>query len=493
MANPSRVSTLTISGATGSRTWTADAAVQDTAAGASVVITLATSTTGVTPPVQETAYTLNVKIDNAATVVRAFTPGVGFSGTQTFNFTVDGTSGAAARAGLLRLQIVVAQTGGLGATQYSGDSDVGGTPPTLYTFTQTDSGYVRGTTTAVTTLNAASHAYGTTITATTVLGAAPYKSYTVSTKLGALAAVASAASTTVTFVTAQGVTDNRFAASSVVNSTVTTVPNAALVATPWTTLGSPTEASSTVDPRITLPLRAQKDVSGVLGAAADSTSYVIGADVGWMWVANAAFNAGAVNAAGTKLAGLTLKQDLLAADGATIVVTGSSTSDANGLSSRLDFTPGILPPAGNRTQRASVTAPAGAVGLDNATRTIGFASAYTADRAWLIVFEDSLLPGTANKIRARYLNTSGPLAQDTAPTLRVFTIAPDGTDTLAVNTVMTLIGNNTYEVTWTPTVAGAYGVEVRGLVSQSAVDGVAQLTVRTILFDGAGFVGFPSK
>lgn len=252
MANPSRVSTLTISGATGSRTWTATAAVQDTAAGSSVVITLATSATGATPPVAETAYTLNVKIDNVGTVVRAFTPGVGFNGTQTFFFTVDGVSASAVRAGLVRLQIVVAQTGGLGATQYSGDSDVGGTPPATFTFTQTDSGYIRGTTTATTTLGQGSYAYGDTITATTVLGAAPFQSRTVTTKVGALTAVASAASTTATFTTAQGLCDNRFPASSNSNATITTVPNASLVATPWTTLGTPTETSATVDPRLTV-------------------------------------------------------------------------------------------------------------------------------------------------------------------------------------------------------------------------------------------------
>lgn len=254
MAVVSRVATLVFTGAAGSRTWQATAAVQDTAAGSSVVITTTAVSSGVTPPVTETALTLNLYTDTGA-LVRAFTLTVGSaSQTSTFFFTADGTSTGAPAPGTFEVALRAAQTGGLAATQYDYETD--GSPSTLptgFTATQVDRGWIRGTTTSSTVLaGAGTLAYGDTLTATTTLGAAPLNSKTLSVALAPVAATASAASTTVTFTTALGTVDNRFPASSASRTTAVTVPTSALSGAAWTTLGTPTEATVTVDPRISV-------------------------------------------------------------------------------------------------------------------------------------------------------------------------------------------------------------------------------------------------
>lgn len=532
MANPTRVSTLILSGGTGSRTWTATAAVQDTAAGASVVITLATSTTGATPPVVETSYSLTLQVDNSGTVVRTFSPGVGFNGTQTFYFTVDGTSGAAIRAGFLRIVIAVAQSSGLAASQYNINSDsTGGTTPTGFTVTQADSGYIRGTTTAVTTLNAASYAYGDTITATTVLGAVPFTSRTVNVKLGALALVASAASSTATFTTAQGTADNRFAVSSNANATITTFPNAALVAVPWTTATAPTEASSTVDPRLTLTrlLQVNDNAFATPPTVKSVGTQRLTTDLGFI-------DSRFTNAAGVGVNGVTYNaslQDtasLVAARTRTGAVTTTQGGQAGWGTGFLSWPDGL--PTGTWTHTATITSPASAVGLETPASS-NFSLVASNPNLRLLCGAG---PATSST-DARHFSPGVPLLVG----LIVFntatgqTVALDaGTPAVAIGRFNLTFGRGEYlqsdGTTWaaatggtiyyfpatvSPGDANAYTVTIANTTSFSVADlfvvgratvgGVPvssfqkEITVNGInnhdkyAFDGAGFVGFPSK
>ena len=149
MAVVSRICTLVFTSGTGTRTWVATAATQDTAAGSSVVITTTQSSSGISPPVAPTALTLNL-YDDDHNLIRAFTlTAASASQTSTFYFTNDGTSGGSARAGTVEIALRVQQTGGLGSTQYDYETD--GSPSTLpsgFTAGTVDRGWIRGTTTA---------------------------------------------------------------------------------------------------------------------------------------------------------------------------------------------------------------------------------------------------------------------------------------------------------------------------------------------------------
>jgi hypothetical protein len=537
MAVVSRISTLVMSQALGSRIWTATAAVQDTAAGSSVVITVAESVTGTVFGNNPDALTLDVYIDNGATLVHSFAlataPGSTPHAPQTATlfFTDTGLTGGALRAGTLRMRIhAVNTTGGVGGT-YNMDTDLtNNTPETGFTVSQHDQGWVRGTTTAVTTLNAASYAYPDTITATTTLGAAPYKSYTVSTKLGALAAVASAASTTTVFTTAQGVTDNRFPASSNTDATVTTVPNAALVAIPWTVL-TMTEASATVDPRLTFTFMHQ-DNDASFGTPPLSK------DVGAQRLtSNLAFlNARVTNAAGTGINGLTWNAVLQ--DAGALVVANTHTfisategGEAGWGSAFFSWSDQL--PTGIWNKTDTITAPAGAVGLEsgnifayvltasnpNYRMLVGAGPATAATDArhftpglpllvGMVVFDTNsnvTLVLDANPVpsiaigrfnltygRAEYLTADGVTwAAATGATIYYFplTVSPGdpnawtaffaSTDTWSVSDLF-VVGKCTIG-----------GVPVASFMKEVVVSGVNNHD--KYAFDGPGFVGFPSR
>jgi hypothetical protein len=153
MAVVSRVATLTESGATGSRTWTVTASVQDTPAGQAVTLTPSTSTTGGVAPVAADQVFIDIRLDDTANQICFFEITTGLTTPVTLYLTSDGTSGGSPRAGTLRLRMHAQKTTGLAAQQYNLTSDNGayGSPanthPTGFSTTVADAGYIRGTTT----------------------------------------------------------------------------------------------------------------------------------------------------------------------------------------------------------------------------------------------------------------------------------------------------------------------------------------------------------
>jgi hypothetical protein len=361
--------------ATGSRIWNATAAVQDTLAGADVIVTIVHSVSGTGQPLVSDVVELSLRLDNTATIVRTFnlTP---TTGTQqvTFSFTADGTSSGAARAGTVRMRLRVVKNTGLGTDQYDVTSDNGqfGSAANSYFSLSTGPtfnwGYLRGTTTGTTTLpGAGTLAYGDTLTATTVLGAAPYDGPAVTVTLTPLAGVNSATSSTNTFTTALGSVDNRFAAAASSLSTVTSFPNASLTSLPWTT-ATMTETTRTVDPRLTFTHLLQLN-DNAYGTPPSSKNVASGqrltSDLGFI-------SARVTNANGTGVNGITWTMSLQDAGALVTALTTSTTSSTQG--GQVGWSGSLLAwsnalPGGTWNKTCTITAPAGATGLGTATTT----------------------------------------------------------------------------------------------------------------------------
>lgn len=259
MAVVSRIATLVVSGVTGSRTWVATAATQDTAAGGSVVVTVTVATTGLTPPAVADSLELECRIDNGGTSVRLFalTPGLA-SQTATFHFTANGAAGGGDRCGTIRLRIRAVKTTGGPTNTYDVNSDTGGTPPTTFAVTQTDQGWIRGTTTATpATSNVgyggalpAPYAYDDSIFFRLTLGATPFASAPVTLRVGSVLSQSVSDADSVFEHTFAGVCDERFAAASTTHACDGAPGNAALTGLAWTVLAQ-TAQTATVDPRLT--------------------------------------------------------------------------------------------------------------------------------------------------------------------------------------------------------------------------------------------------
>lgn len=365
MAVVSKTATLTLNTSGGSRTWSAVASVQDVAAGGSLTITMTAISSGATPPTPETTFTTTVFVDAAQVLVRSM---VG-TGTVTFYFTGDGLSSGSARAGTLRIRVRAQQTTGLAATQYDVTSDAGGygSPaqvlPTGGSITQADQGWIRGTTTATATLNAASYAYGDTVTSTVTVGAVAYSTpATLSQTFGGLAASTGSSSTT-SFSIGQGVVGNQYPAASGTKSTVTTAGLASLTSLPWTVFTTTTEASSTVDPRLTLTrlLQINDNVFGTPPAVKSVGTVRLTSDLGF-------FTARVVNASGAGVNGITYTSSLqdaaalVAAVTRTGVVTATNGGQAGWGTSFGSWPDGL--PTGTWNHTITITAPSTATGLE---------------------------------------------------------------------------------------------------------------------------------
>lgn len=240
MAVVSQVSTLTFSGATGSRSWVATADAQDRAAGASYTITVVQTSSGATPPGVANTLTLNVyRTDGALQQAFTLTPG---SASQAVTFTP-------VTVGTFLLDIRAIRTD-LVSYDYETDGSPS-TPPTGFTATVVDRGWVRTTTTAAVVLNRATeYAYGDAITSTVTLGASPAVSRNTTLTLGPVSAV-TASGTTTSHSPNLGSCDNRFPVAATAYTTALTFANESLTGQPWTT-ATVTQDSVTVDPRITL-------------------------------------------------------------------------------------------------------------------------------------------------------------------------------------------------------------------------------------------------
>lgn len=271
MAVVSRITTLTLSNAGSTRTWQATAAVQDTAAGASVAITTTVAAAGLTPPGTADTLSLSLRIDDSQTVVRtyALTPGSA-SQVSTFFFTVDGVSGSALRSGTLRLRIDVDKSTGALTDRYTANSDntTGQALPALWSVQQRDQGWVRSTTSYTT---AASNVamggaknqpaqFPEDLHARTTLSATAYRTspVTVSLTSGASTPRSSSITSTATFdrtwsgtSTTTGRVNRGFPALLDTYTLEADPGNATLTGLPWTVFTSSTADTIDIDPRLT--------------------------------------------------------------------------------------------------------------------------------------------------------------------------------------------------------------------------------------------------
>lgn len=299
MAVQERVASITVNPAAGStRTFTATAAVRDTAAGGSVSITVVSNLGGVvTPPDAPDSLILKMVNTAGSALLAQYTfttahPTTAGSTQQvfTFFFTTDGTSGGSPRAGTVELVLEAIRSGGSPTSRYDVQSDgsnaantAAAVPPSGGSFFL-DRGWIRGTTTAtVTTSNVSAggakpskYVYATpvggdggdSIFHRIVLAHPTYESWTaVHTVSGASPALSqsSGAAATQTFdATMTRVVDGRFPASqSTQTASVGTVPNATLnnsspntgggtTGVPYVGLTTINTDSLTIDPRLTV-------------------------------------------------------------------------------------------------------------------------------------------------------------------------------------------------------------------------------------------------
>lgn len=269
MAIVSRISTLRFDNGLGAfRQWVATAAIQDTAEGASVDVTVVQTSGGLAPSVADT-LTLNF-YNTAGALIRAATLTAG-SGSQTvtFHFTDTGNSGGANRHDIAMIDIRATKTTGGPAATYDYETDGSpATPPSTFTASPVDRGYIRGTTTATLSASNLSAGGGQNLPASFpdslfVRATASSQSYanraqTLELKEGATvkrtAASASGAGPVwdVSFTgtsTATGRVNDGLSASSHTLTSSITVPNDATTGIAYTVLTSTTAGTITTDPR----------------------------------------------------------------------------------------------------------------------------------------------------------------------------------------------------------------------------------------------------
>lgn len=259
MAVVSRTARITFaSGTLGSREFIARAAVQDTAAGASVTVSITQTAVGDTPPAVPDSFTLQFFDDNGVAIRSiALTPGAASQG-QTFAFTSNGAAGSPARAGTVELGMRVTKTtGGPTATYDWGTRTTPKTAPTGYTGSD-DQGFMRATTTVeLSASNAGAggatpsvFAYPDAVSQRATTGAAFYVSRTLTLTFGPRTG-ASQSTVGPTFDRAQGTVDPGFPAARQDAVQSVAVPNATLTGLPATVFTATTVVPAPVDPRLT--------------------------------------------------------------------------------------------------------------------------------------------------------------------------------------------------------------------------------------------------
>lgn len=361
MAFVSRISTLTFNGATGNRSWVATAAVQDTAAGSSVIVTTTQTFSGATPPGQAETLTLRVK-NEAGTVIRTFALTVSSaSQTSEFFFTNDGTNTGTARAGTLIIDIQATRT-----TVVSYDYETDGSPstaPTGFTATVVDRGWIRGSTTSTLVLSNASLGgakntpaeYDESLFARVTLAATLYEAKALTVALSntspALSSTTNSATSGNFDVTFTAVVDERYPAASSNTATTTTSPNSANTGTAYVPL-TPTEDSMTADPRLTLSHYFHKDQTSF-----DTSFNVLSKQMLSSEVGQAATRF--VGSRGTGINGLSVTQTVDPTNPGTTVTANSTTATLDseaGWTGLVDVCP-TGKPGGPWVKTCDVTAP----------------------------------------------------------------------------------------------------------------------------------------
>lgn len=363
MAVVSRIATLKFDNGLGStRQWQATAAVQDTAEGQSVSVTVEQTSGGASPPGVADTLTLNFYNENGG-LIRAvgLTPGNATS-VATFYFTDTGNTGGSARHGTVEIAIRATKTTGGGLATYDYETDGSpATPPSTFNATQVDRGWIRGTTTlleAVSNVSAGGAKsepaeYDESLYFRATLGSLSYvaRALTVASSAGSLSGNTNNTASATRDATFTNVVDERFAAASTVIGWTVTAPNTALTGQPYTTFSSTTDDTITVDPRATRTYHFQINDNTFGLSKADTTRRMLSTQSGFLWSI-------IKGARGTGINGLTVSQTLTPTNPGT-AVTGSGTTSTQdgqaGVSPRLDWT--ASKPDGAWTMVADITAP----------------------------------------------------------------------------------------------------------------------------------------
>lgn len=339
--------------------WVSTPAVQDTAAGGSVVITTVRTAVGV-PPGDPTSLTLDVT-DDAGTVVRSFALNTtSASQTSTFFFTDTGATGGVARADTVEIKLRATRT-----TVVTYDVETDGTPNTVPAGfdSHLTRGWIRGTTTLVEAVSnvalggakTSPAEYDESLFVRTTAGAVSYvaRTLTVASSSGSLSSATNSTTAAQRDVTFANVVDDRFAAASTVVTWTVTPANATISGQPFTSFTSTTDDTITVDPRVTATLHFQVDDDVFAIAAHDTSLAMLSTQSGFLWPKLTA-------ARGTGVNGVTINQTLdPTSPGTTITGTATATTTQDGtvgVGGKLDWT--ASKPGGSWVWSCDITAPA---------------------------------------------------------------------------------------------------------------------------------------
>lgn len=523
MAVVSRIGKLRFDDGLGTfRQWQATADVQDAAAGATFTITVEQTSAGTSPPGVANTLTLNVYRDDGV-LQQAFTL-TAASASQVVTFTP-------ATVGTFSIDIRATRTS-VPTYDYETDGSPA-TPPTGFTATS-DRGWVRTTTTATVALSRVDeYAYGDAMTATVTLGAAPSVSRNTVLTLGPVSAT-TLSGTTTSHTPNLGTCDNRFPASATAYTTALSFANATLTGQPWTT-ATVTEDSVTVDPRLTsTPLLQNND--NVFGTPPTSKAALnnrrLASDLGFISVRY-------TNARGEGLNDLTYdgklwdEGELVGSEASPVkTATGRVTKTQGG---EVGWGPSFTPwdsqlPSGNWITKTTVTAPAGATNLDPAPSSIYSLIAAdpnlkcivgagpTDDRKHFVpggpflVVLGGFNTTTAKRIAVDAGTAMVAVSRINLATERIQYLEADGvtwTDITDAATVyfhsMTALTGDAKVFKKVFTNTAGWGSSDLVVIGKAAVGGVPitadakEISVQSInnhdsyKFDGAGFVGFPTR
>lgn len=397
MALQPRIAQVTLGIVGGTRQFQMTAAVQDTAAGGSVVVSYAVdTTTGLTPPVLPDFIHLDFYIEDTSTVVRRIVITAPLSGSIPFHFTADGTAGSAARAGMLRLRIRAVKNTGASGSQYDVQSDnaTGEILPTGGSISSRDQGYVRSTTTiaslavsnvavggAAPSVFAYTTAGGDQFFVRAVLGAAAYRQSTVPQYVGgsgrvSLSGLVGSSSVNLdTFGTPENAADNRFPAARTDQPVTVGTPSNTWAGIPWTVFTSVPTFTVPVDPRLTrTPLfQVDDDTFGTPPASKHK------ADHRRLVSQQGFLGSRTTNARGEGVNGVTYNVELRAAKpGGLVQTTGLVTATRGG---QAGWSPTLLAwnsvlPSGSWTKGFTVTAPSDVAGADYTVQAPGESTSY---------------------------------------------------------------------------------------------------------------------
>lgn len=151
----------------------------------------------------------------------------------------------------------------------------------------------------------------------------------------------------------------------------------------------------------------------------------------------------------------------------------------------------VIAPAGNWTLRSRVeltnTGASGNYGdgasspFGHLDQTVGFSSAYSADKSIVIHVPDEVAVGQAVTVSCEYIDSDGTrVTLDSAPTLRVFKVTAAGaqSDELAAGTMTQYSGQQAWSRSWTPSEAGTFIIEIRAVYSGGGVSGNTPVQAR---------------